>query len=135
MTRTLAAATLALALLVPAVAQAKQICIKDETDGYWIFPQVKKLKPGKAYALNGISLRYQAPVAGTAFMDFTGAVRIGVLVHAMAPFDATGNNATVTILGDATLSGAGFYDSNGDFVADAPATWTAVDCSEALAPT
>jgi len=131
----MAAAALALALLVPGVARAKQICIQDETDGYWIFPQVKKLKAGKVVALNGVSLRYSAPVAGTASMDFTGAVRIGVLVHAMAPFDATGNNASVTILGDASFAGTGFYDSNGDYVADAVATWTSVDCAEALNPT
>jgi len=65
---------------------------------------VKKLKAGKVVALNGISLRYGAPVAGTAYMDFTGAVRIGVLVHSMAPFDAAGNNASVTILGDGTFA-------------------------------
>lgn len=33
MTRTMAAAALALALLLPGVARAKQICIEDETAG------------------------------------------------------------------------------------------------------
>lgn len=97
---------------------------------------MKKLKPGKVVPLSGVSLRYGAPVAGTAYMDLTGEVRIGVLVHAMAPIDPNGgNNATVTIVGDATFTGEGFYDSDGNYVADAAATWTAVECSQALNPT
>ena len=128
-------AALALALLAPSAAMAKKVCVKDEGGYYWIFPTVKALKPGKAVALSGVYLRLSAPVAGTAYMDFTGTVRIGVLVHSMAPFDAFGNNATVTIEGDSAFNGTGFYDSDGNYVADAPAAWTSVDCAEALNPT
>jgi hypothetical protein len=137
MTRALGIAAVALALLSPSAALAKKICVLDgsASPSYWIFPKVKKLKPGQPVSLEGIYLRSSSPVSGTAYMDFTGAVRIGVLVHSMAPFDPAGNNFSLNILGDKDFTGTGYYDVDGDYVADAAATWTAVDCAEALNPT
>ena len=133
MTKTLGTLALALALLAPSPVLAKRICVKDDGDSFWIFPNVKKLKAGQAVALSGVYLPDSAPVVGTAYMDFTGAVRIGVLVHSMAPFSS--NSFAVTILGNSEFSGTGNYDADGDYVADQASTWTAVDCAEALNPT
>jgi hypothetical protein len=139
MRRILGLVAFALAVLSPSAALAKQVCVRDEGGYYWIFPKVKKLKPLQVVALQGVYLRMSAPVTGTAYMDGTGVVRIGVLAHTMAPFDpaapTAGNIAMVNILGDSTFSGTGFYDSDGNYVGDAVATWTSVDCSEALNPT
>jgi hypothetical protein len=130
---------LAVAVLSPSAALAKDICVRDEGGYFWRFPKVKKLKPLQVVALHGVYLRMSAPVTGTAYVDGTGAVRIGVLAHTMAPFDpggpSAGNIAMVNILGDAAFNGTGFYDSDGNYVADAAAAWTSVDCSEALNPT
>ena len=137
MRRTLGIVALALALLSPSAALAKKICVLDDSSSpsYWIFPKVKKLKPGQVVSLEGVYLRLSAPVSGTAYMDFTGAVRIGVLVHSMAPIETAGNNFTLALIGDAEFNGTGDYDANGDYSADAPLSWTAVDCAEALSAT
>jgi hypothetical protein len=127
---------LALALLSPGAALAKDVCVVDESGAYWIFKSVKKLKPLRVVPLHGVYLRLGAPVTGTAYMDGTGDVRIGVVGHTMGPFDPFGGNSVlVNILGDASFAGQGYYDSNGDFVPDTEATWTSVECSVALNPT
>jgi hypothetical protein len=132
--KTVGTLLLALALLAPSPAFAKRICVRDDGDSIWLFPKVKKLKPGQAIALSGVFLPNSAPVTGTAYMDFTGAVRIGVFVHSMAPF-SNSNSFAVNILGDTDFAGAGNHDSDGDNVGEGPSTWTALDCAEALNPT
>jgi hypothetical protein len=118
------------------VAAAKDICLENEGSGEkLLLRKVKKLKPGGAIALSGtfVSGGNFAACNGAAAMNSAGSsVMVGVLCHSLV----LGNNFswewTAT---DATLTGTGDRDTNGDYEPDgSPITINSIDCSTVTIP-
>ena len=95
-----------------------------------VFRNVPSLRPGRSINLSGIYLNLidtsiSVPFDGSAMMSSDGKhVRIGIFVHEMGA--APLHNFTFEwTASDATFAGSGYYDSNGDYLADGPVSFSA----------
>jgi hypothetical protein len=133
--RNLARLALALALAVPAAAQAKDVCVTQGNE-LLVFKKVKALKkPGTVVPLHGVFsvLGTYGTIDGTAFVRNDGQVVFGVTVHGdyTSP-PALGYDISIMMIGGADFAANGYYrTSNGGFTSDA---WTPIDCKEATLP-
>jgi hypothetical protein len=126
--------------MAPASALAKDICVQEFPFGLtYVFSKVKTLRPGRVVPLTGARVfaigSNVVPVDGTAVMRADGTVNIGVLVHNMSPsLSQPTNSFLVSMEADGAFTGTGTIDGDGDFQADGPVTWTAVDCASITIP-
>src|SRR5262249_35942110 len=112
---------------------ARDVCILSSGGTAIVFKSVPTLRPGKSTALKGYAPEAgsAAPVSGSAVMDSSGAVQIGVFVHSMY---LVGSNMTFEWTGDANFVGSGGVDGNGDYQSDSFRTFSHVDCSTIPVP-
>ena len=107
--------TLALTLLVPIAASAKDICVQSSLGETVIFRKVKRLKkPGQVSPLHGIYINGSAvaPISGTAVVRGNGSVMIAYFSHSML----TGVvNFTSTLIGTRDFTATGEFDNDGDY--------------------
>lgn len=124
----------------PASAPARDICVHEIPVGLtYLFTDVKALRPGHVVPLKGARIfalgSNAVPVDGTAVMRTDGRVIVGVLVHNMSPsLSQPTGSFIVSMDTDAHLTGTGTLDTDGDFRADIPVTWTNVDCASVAIP-
>lgn len=126
-------AALGACLFVASAASARDVCILPSGGSVLVLKGVPRLRPGKAVALKGWSpaAGSAAPVSGSATMDGSGAVQIGVFVHSLY---LSGLNRTFEWTGDANFVGTGGGDSNGDYQSDGQRTFGAIDCKSVVIP-
>jgi hypothetical protein len=133
--RKLARLVVAIALVLPAVAHAKDLCV-EQGNQRLLFKKVKALKkPGAVVPLHGI---YSdggliGSIEGTAWVRSDGQVVVGVTVHGdyTSP-PALGYDISIMMIVGSDLGGTGYYrTSTGGFTSDA---WTPIDCREVVLP-
>lgn len=128
--RTACALVGALALLgIASTAHAgHDVCLQSSFGEQLVFRNVPPLRPGRTVSLTGIYLNLvsriiSVPFEGTAMMSGDGTtVRIGIFVHEMGAPPL--HNFTFEWTADATFAGSGYYDSNADYLADGPVSFT-----------
>lgn len=135
MARTLASATLISALLLAAPVSAKDACVQDSFTNFLVFHKAKPpKKPGSAALLQGLYVHQGVsfPLSGSAIVRADGSVVFGVTVQAVA----TGADFvySMTMVGDASFSATGYYDTDGDGGIDTSQGWNAVDCKTLIVP-
>jgi hypothetical protein len=106
----------------------RDICLESSFGETLVFRNVPALRPGRTVLLSGIYLNLvsaiiSVPFDGSAMMSGDGkTVRVGIFVHEMgAP--PLHNFTFEWTAADATLAGSGYYDSNGDYLADGPVSF------------
>lgn len=116
-------------------AQAKDVCLKDNFNDFYVFSKAKLPKAGKTVPLSGMYIQspHQGqPFAGSATRDKSGAaMRVGIFVQSMI----VSNNITVEWTATpSTWAGAGVFDNTGDYNSDGAMVLTAVNCNTVVIP-
>lgn len=108
----------------------RDVCLNSSFGEQLVFRNVGLLRPGRSINLSGIyrntvTTIISVPFDGSAMMSGDGTtVRIGIFVHEMgAP--PLHNFTFEWTASDTTFAGSGFYDSNGDYLADGPVSFAA----------
>lgn len=129
---------LALLCLASTAHAGRDVCLNSSFGEQLIFRNVPSLRPGRSVNLSGIYLNtvtsiISVPFEGSAMMSGDGkTVRIGIFVHEMgAP--PLHNFTFEWTAADLTFSGSGFYDSNGDYLADGPVSFLAFPSCKPIA--
>jgi hypothetical protein len=132
-----ASAWLALSLAAPLAAQARDVCLQDNSGNTWVFQKVKKFKPTRTVALTGIYIAAGEtfPVQGVGVLRPSGNLEVGVFVHDMSGAIFTENNFAASMQTTPGLEGTGGIDNDGDHQVDlANFAWSAVECDTVTVP-